>query len=150
MQSKMNDIYELANSLKNSPELILARKQAEESRMQEKLKKKHRRANLKRKKRVPRKKKSPKFKAVKFRMIYCAIKEEMLASGFSLRMIRNKGRSDSLTESRDRLIWRAKKETDYPTEILAEFFGKSSPGILNSCKNHEERLQSGEQIEELK
>jgi len=133
----MNTIYDLAKSLKDSPELARARRYAEESGRLEKRK-------------VLSSQDILKGKAVKFRMIFCAIKEEMSASGFSLRMIRDYGRTGSLCEARDRIIWRARKETEYSVDLLGEFFNRDHASILNSCKNHEERLQSGEQIEELK
>lgn len=145
----MTTIYDLANSLKDSPELARARRYAEESGRLEKRKRKRPSPGLKRKRRVLSAQDILKDKAVKFRMIFCAIKDEMAASGFSLRMIRDYGRTGSLCEARDRIIWRARKETEYSVEILGEFFNRDHASILNSCKNHEERLQSGEQIREL-
>lgn len=146
----MTTIYDLANSLKDSPELARARRYAEESSRLPKRQRKRPEPGLKRKRRVLDQEETYSERLVKFRMIEFAIKPEIEASGFSLRMIRNYARSENLCEARDRIIWRAKKETDYSVELLGMFFNRDHASILNSCKNHEERLQSGEQIEELK
>lgn len=84
-----------------------------------------------------------------FKMIYAAIREEIEATGMSVRLARSPYRPAYMCEARDRLIWTARMKTELSFIELGKFFHRDHASIMNSIKNHERRLATGEQLNTL-